>query len=1253
MVIPWKIWVDTGGTFTDCIAFAPDQSIKRLKVLSNGVLKGKVVRQQNTNTLVVQINWSVNQDIFKQFSIRFFDENKTNAVIAKVNLVDSLVHLTVPSKIKPGTTFEISSNEQVPVFAARLLTQTGFDQSFPPIEMKLGSTRGTNALLERKGERTAFVVTKGFKDLLIIGTQQRNDLFALNIIKQIPLYHTVIEIDERIESDGAILTPISSESITQLIKQLKKSNCNSVAIALLNSYKNPTHEILLESELISSGFQFVTASNKISKQIKILPRAETAVANAYLDPIIYGYVSTIQKGLSSAHLKVMTSAGGLVNAQNFYPKDSLLSGPAGGVVGAATAAKLSGINQLITFDMGGTSTDVSLYDKQYSYRYESKVGDIKILSPSLAIETIASGGGSICDFDGYKLTVGPHSAGASPGPACYGSGGTLTITDVNLLLGRIDPDLFSIPLNRKKSEEAFDQLISKIRKVNGKKIIKEALLESLLLIANEAMAEAIKKVSIQQGNDPIDYALLSFGGAGGQHACALAELLGMKKILIPYDAGLLSAYGIGHAQIEHVEEKLLLQKLIIAEKNFKNYFRELFAKGTTKLVNDGYVSDKIKISKSLVFLRFKGQESTIETNFKLGESVQKEFKKKYKQIYGHWLADREIEVESIRLILCVDSYTKKIKKSKVVHYYPTPEKNTKIFINGFWEKANVYRWELLTAGAYIEGPSVIVSENSTTLVAPNWKFTLNSFNHGIVESYHKNKISKSTNFAEAALELFSNRFTAVAQEMGALLQRTSFSVNVKERLDFSCAMMDAQGYLVVNAPHIPVHLGSMGICVREVVKALSIQVGDVVITNHPAFGGSHLPDVTLIKGVFVKKKLVGYVAARAHHAEIGGMKPGSMPANATSLYEEGVIIPPTYLVKRGKAQWAKIKEILLTGSYPSRLPEENLADLNGALAAVNLGETKLQSLCKEYGLIEVSNYMKALQNYASKLLRTKLKSLNQNSFAATERLDDGSILKVKISVLKRENLEIDFSGSSKTHVGNLNATPAIVQSVILYVLRLWVNKPIAMNEGLMQHVQIVLPTGLLNPDFSGTNMPAVVGGNTEVSQRLTDTLLKALKLSACSQGTMNNFLFGNKRFGFYETICGGTGAGNGFNGADAVHSHMTNTRITDPEILELRYPVRLNRFEICKNSGGKGKWKGGDGVIREITFKEDVEVNILSQHRKEKPYGLAGGRPGKRGEQKLITNDNKELKLTGMDSVQIKSGDTIIIQTPGGGGYGK
>jgi 5-oxoprolinase (ATP-hydrolysing) len=1250
----WQIWVDTGGTFTDCIATAPDKTIKRLKVLSSGVLKGKVLRQKEAQVLEVQIHWSVKQDIFNRFKITFFDKAKIIARIKSVDLNTSTIYLSSSIKqvIKPGTTFEISSEEEVPVFATRLLTETGFNKSFPPVEMKLGSTRGTNALLERKGTATVLLITKGFKDLLLIGTQQRNDLFALQIIKDLPLYKTVIEVDERIESDGSILKPLSKSTIQNVVSQLKRTDCASVAIAFLNSYKNPFHEKLVEDQLIEHGFKFITTSHKISKQIKILPRTETAVANAYLNPIIHSYISNIQRGLTHASLKIMTSAGGLVDANNFFPKDSLLSGPAGGVVGAASSAKLSGINKLITFDMGGTSTDVSLYDNQYAYRYESKVGEIKILSPSLSIETIAAGGGSICDFDGFRLTVGPHSAGASPGPACYGSGGPLTITDVNLLLGRADAQLFSIPLYPKKSEAAFEELIRKIKLATGERPEKEPLLESLLLIANEKMAEAIKKVSVQQGHDPAGFTLLTFGGAGGQHACAIAKLLGMKKILIPYDAGLLSAYGIGNAQVEHFEERLLLQNLSVAGNQLESYFEKLYQQGLTKLVHDGFNSRIIKRSKHLVFLRFKGQESTIEITYKSPALLRGDFKKKYQSVYGHWLGDREIEVESIRLILTVEQHLKKNKSSKFISYNPKAEKETRLFVNGLWKKAKVYRWESLRPGSKITGPGLLVSENSTTVIAPHWVFNLDAHNHGILSST-KAQVSKKSNSKEAALELFSNRFTAVAQEMGALLQRTSFSVNVKERLDFSCALMDSGGYLVVNAPHIPVHLGSMGICVREVAKVLPMREGDVIITNHPAYGGSHLPDVTLIKPVFIHKKLIGYVAARAHHAEIGGKKPGSMPADATSLDEEGIIIEPTYLVKQGKARWNEIRKILTTGRYPSRLPEENLADLNGALAAVNLGEAELKSLCKKYGTTQVSFYMKALRSYASHLLRSKINSLTAHSFAAEERLDDGSRLKVKITVPKKGFLKIDFSGSSNVHTGNLNATPAIVQSVVLYVLRLWVNKPIAMNEGLMEPVQIILPTGLLNPDFTKEKMPAVVGGNTEVSQRLTDTLLKALDLAACSQGTMNNFLFGNERFGFYETICGGTGAGLGFNGADAVHSHMTNTRITDPEILELRYPVRVERFEIRANSGCNGKWKGGEGVIREITFKEKVEVNILSQHRIEKPYGMHGGLSGKRGNQKLITSDNKIINLGGMNSVVVNPGDKIIIQTPGGGGFGK
>lgn len=1251
--MPWKIWVDTGGTFTDCIAHAPDGTIKRLKVLSSGVLKGKVIERINSKTIEVQLNWPVSSDIFIDFYITILSDPKNKFRIASAEIDKSIIHMqnATPHNIKKGDVFEISSAEEVPVFAARLITQTGLHQTFPPIEMKLGSTRGTNALLERKGARVAFLVTEGFKDLLLIGTQQRKELFALQIVKEKPLYDSVIEVKERIEANGTVLKPLDENEILRLVSLVKNSGCDSITIALLNSYKNPEHENELKEVFIKNGYQFVSDSHALSGQIKILQRADTAVANAYLDPIIHTYINRIQEGLCDAKLKIMTSAGGLVDARNFFPKDSLLSGPAGGVVGAAISAKQSGIEQLISFDMGGTSTDVSLYDKQYSYRYESKVGEVSILSPSLSIETIAAGGGSICDFDGHRLSVGPHSAGAIPGPACYGSGGPLTITDVNLLLGRADSEFFSIPLYLDRSKEALEKLLLKIQKATGKKPKAESVLESLTLIANEKMAEAIKKVSVQQGHDPADYTLLCFGGAGGQHACGLSEILNMKQILIPYDAGLLSAFGIGKARVDRFEELQLIQLFSEAESKLSDAFLKLFERGVEQFGKDGFDKKQIVIHQQLLFLRFKGQESTIEVPYEHGNGVLNRFQKKYKAIYGHWLTHRDIEIESIRSVLCVKEEVISKRKANIKSYRPVAAKQSRIFINGSWKKTGVYLWEQLRGGAVIKGRALIVSQNSTTVVNDHWEFKLDGNNNALLREKKKKESKPKKQNQVAALELFSNRFTAVAQEMGALLQRTSFSVNVKERLDFSCAMMDAEGYLAVNAPHIPVHLGSMGVCVREVKKIIPMKEGDVIITNHPAFGGSHLPDVTLIKPVFFKKRLVGYVANRAHHAEIGGKKPGSMPANATTLEEEGVIIPPTYLVKSGKIQWHAIRKMVSSARYPTRLPEENMADLNGALASVNLGETALQELCKKYGQQQVSFYMKALRVYASNLLLTKIRDSKIKTYKAEERLDDGSLLKVCIS-LSKQKLTVDFSGSAKVHPGNLNATRAIVQSVILYVLRLWVNQPIAMNEGLMEPVKVILPTSLLNPDFSVLKLPAVVGGNTEVSQRLTDTLLKALGLVACSQGTMNNLLFGNDRFGFYETICGGTGAGPGFDGANGVHSHMTNTRITDPEILELRYPVRLERFEIRKGSGGNGKWKGGDGVMREITFNEKVEVNILSQHRIEKPYGLKGGNPGQVGEQQLITHAGDIKILKGMDSIVAEAGDRIKILTPGGGGYG-
>jgi 5-oxoprolinase (ATP-hydrolysing) len=1245
----WKIWIDTGGTFTDCIAVSPVGEWTRLKVLSSSVLRLRIARGEG-DKVTVYLPAAVSAHFLKGFSIRCGKELRTIA-----HYDPSSQDLTLDKPLSTDQfveTAELFTGEEVPVFAARWITQTGLHDSFPPIEMKLGSTRGTNALLERKGARTALLVTKGFKDLLPIGNQQRPDLFALSIKKEIPLYADVIELDERIEASGEVLHPLPADEYGKLVARLKKNKIDSIAIALLNSYANPAHEIGAEQILRTAGFSYLSLSSRLSSQIKILPRAETALVNAYLDPIIHQYISKIRTALVSADLKVMSSAGGLLPAGDFQPKDSLLSGPAGGVMGALFKARQSGIDKILTFDMGGTSTDVSRCNGRPDYRFEATVGTLKILSPSLAIETIAAGGGSICAYDGFRFTVGPHSAGASPGPACYGAGGPLTITDVNALLGRLDEDNFSIPIKLSAAGDAVDNLLKRVGKKRRTPPTRVEVLQSFIDIANEKMAEAIRKVSLSKGHDPREYALLSFGGAGGQHACALATMLNMQHVIIPYDAGLLSAYGIGHARLESVKEKLVLKKLSDVFSQLDDDYRLLSDQAKESLAAGAHEPLQNIQEHRLIFLRLKGQETSLEVEFTTKEDLEKKFIIQYKSVYGHWLGDRDIEVESLRVVTTTGIVPEN-DAPKGKNYVPEPIKQKRMFISGKWRNCPVYRWEMLSPGARIKGPALISSLNSTVVLEDGWLFDLDEKQNAHIRRERVTKTRTAVS-PEAQLELFTNRFTAVALEMGTLLQRTSFSVNVKERLDFSCAVLDATGSLVVNAPHIPVHLGSLGVCVRSVMKTLAMKDGDVIITNHPAFGGSHLPDITLIRPVFFRKQLVGFVANRAHHAEIGGKKPGSMPADATCLEEEGVVIAPQYLVKGGVPQWEKIESLLSDGPYPTRSLQENLADLNGALASLVLGDETLKTYCAQFGLTTVHRYMALLKQHAAMLMRHKIKNFGNRTFKAKELLDSGSPLQVSI-FKKGKTLHFDFTGSAKMQPGNLNATVAIVNSVVLYVLRLWIDEPVPLNEGLLEDVKMILPPGLLQPKFSDDNKksPAVVGGNTEISQRLTDTLLKALGLSACSQGTMNNFLFGNERFGYYETICGGVGAGPGFDGADAVHQHMTNTRITDPEILEFRYPVRLEKFEVRRGSGGKGKWKGGDGVIREFYFKEALDINLLTQHRTVQPYGMKQGEPGKTGEQFIVRREGKKEKLQGVDGARIEPGDRLTIKTPGGGGWGK
>lgn len=1129
--------------------------------------------------------------------------------------------------------------------AARLVTKTPLHQKFPKLKMRLGTTKGTNALLEHKGDAPALIITKGFADLPLIGNQQRPNLFQLNIKKPQPLHHQVHEVEERINAKGEILTQLSEKSLEAIRDFCAENGLSNVAIATLNSYKNPEHEQRIAEALREKGVKYITQSAALSSQVKFQQRTETAIVNAYLLPVLDAYLHNIRSQMGQ--LKIMTSAGGLVSDQAFNPKDSLFSGPAGGVVAASYISRQTGIDRIITFDMGGTSTDVARYAQRFDYQYESSIGHAHISGPSLHIHTVAAGGGSVCSFDGQKFSVGPESGGAEPGPASYGAGGPLCITDVNLLLGKMATDRFSIPVSKDAAQEALEKMLEKASITTDR----EKLLQGFLDIANEKMADAIRKISVSKGYDPKGYALLAFGGAGGMHACKVATLLGMKKTLIPRDAGILSAYGIGNALEERFASREVLKPLKEV-KDLKKIIHQLREEALEELKSYGYPEGELTVRHVFCYLRLQGQEHSLEIDWGEDGKLEEKFEKEYRQLYGHYIQNRDIELASVKVVASLKPEEVQKAGPPTSTYRPEPLKKQRAFVSGKWQKVPVHDIDELRPGAEIEGPAIMLYPTSTAFIGKGWRAILDE-NYTLVADQQRLEGEEAERPEEIELELFSNRFTGIAEEMGALLQRTAFSVNVKERLDFSCALLDPTGDLIVNAPHIPVHLGALGVCVKQLKEAIAMEEGDVVITNSPAYGGSHLPDVTLVMPIFFEKKLVGFAANRAHHAEIGGISPGSMPATATTLAQEGVVIKPALLVKNGEVQWRWIRKLLTENEHPTRALDENLADLNAALASLESGKNKLLELVKEEGAYKVGHFMDKLKGYANQSLWRALRKFEASEFKATEKLDDGSKLCVKISLTNQ--LVIDFEGTSGVHPKNLNANRAIVTSVVLYVLRLIADEEIPLNEGMLEKVKIILPENcMLNPYFPADpkDCPAVVGGNVEVSQRLTDTLLKAFALAACSQGTMNNVLFGNNSFGFYETICGGTGAGEGFNGADAVHQHMTNTRITDPEIMELRYPVRVQRFEIRKNSGGAGKWKGGDGVIRELEFLERVTLTVLTQHRKNQPYGLKNGEPGQAGQQYILSASGDKKQLDFIETVTLKEGERFVIETPGGGGYG-
>ncbi|MEX2352420.1 MAG: hydantoinase B/oxoprolinase family protein [Balneolaceae bacterium] len=1261
----WSIQIDTGGTFTDAIGQDPSGGIYRCKVLSSSSVRGLAFRETDRYTLETNLPGSLPDHFFKGFRFRWSghperewrvtDYRKSGAQIR----LNSPAHFPRESSGEKPPLFELQSHEEAPLLAARWMTGTAPADPLPSIDLRLATTRGTNALLEREIATVLLLVTEGFRDLLTIGDQSRKELFSLHIEKPPPLTQFIVEVPERISADGEILRPLDQRVLKKRLEEVP-GEIDSVAVCFMNSYANPAHEEMA-AEIVQKWRQTdLTLSSRLNRQIRIVPRASTTVVNAALAPVMENYLRRVGEGVPLERIHMMNSAGMLTRADRYLPKEGLLSGPAGGVAGVAAIGRRCGENRLISFDMGGTSTDVARYDGGFEYSYEHTVGDARLLAPALSIETVAAGGGSICGFDGVSLTVGPESAGAVPGPACYGAGGPLTLTDVNLLAGRLSPDHFHQPLHRAAAEKRLQECLDQIGQENSIHVGKTAedervsLLEGWIDIANEKMARAIRTTSLERGFDPAEYTLVSFGGAGGQHAAAIAEKLGITTILSPIDAGLLSAYGLQQARLEKIGTRQILAPLQEIGSELPDLFRELDYQTRKELQEEGVPPDDISCRKRSLFLRLEGQESTLEIPFKESHSPADAFNTLYKDQYGYRPDRREIELESIRIHLSETEPEPTTSTLPDTQPLPDPVGEQPLLIDGQWFTLPLYERGSLSPGCHLTGPCLIPDPWSTLFLPSKWEGRILSDGTLIAKSFGKPDREESRNQSEAVqLQLYTQRFRGVAEQMGTMLRHTALSVNVKERMDFSCALLNSQGRLVVNAPHIPVHLGAMGLAVRTVLEIMPMEDGDVVVTNHPGFGGSHLPDITVITPVWHRGERVGFTASRAHHSEIGGTRPGSMPPDARSLQEEGVVISPFHLIRSGKENWGRLRKLLEAPPWPSRSPEENMADIRAAVAANHRGAADLIRLIDTFGQKEVTDSMRSMEKYAFSRMRHTLSQIPDGTYQAEEKMDDGSPLRVCCQV-RGEKMEIDFTGSAPVHPGNLNANPAIVNSVVIYLLRLLVDEPLPLNDGLLQPVQIRLPEGMLNPPFPQefSRCPAVVGGNIETSQRLVDTLLKAFGLAGCSQGTMNNILFGNDRFGYYETVAGGTGAIEGGDGADAVHQHMTNTRATDPEILEKRYPVRLETFAIRRGSGGRGRWRGGNGVVREITFLEPVSLSVLGQHRTLPPYGMEGGEPGACGEWYIRLASGGEKRLSWSDSAELKPGDRLILLSPGGGGYG-
>ncbi|MCM5679121.1 hydantoinase B/oxoprolinase family protein [Schlegelella sp. S2-27] len=1205
----WQFWIDRGGTFTDIVAKRPDGSLTTAKLLS---------------------------------------ENPEQYRDAAVEGIRRLLGLQ-PDELITADKVEC---------------------------VKMGTTVATNALLERKGDRTVLVTTRGFRDALRIAYQNRPRLFDRHIVLPELLYERVIEADERVGAHGDEVEALDGSGLRHALQKAYDEGIRACAIVFMHGYRYTEHEKLAAELAHHVGYTQVSVSHEVSPLMKYVSRGDTTVVDAYLSPILRRYVEQVANEMPGVPLYFMQSSGGLTQADRFQGKDAILSGPAGGIVGMVRTAVSGGHEKVIGFDMGGTSTDVSHYAGEFERAFETQVAGVRMRAPMMSIHTVAAGGGSILSFDGARLRVGPESAGANPGPACYRRGGPLATTDANVMLGKIQPEYFpkvfgphaEEALDRDAVVEKFQAMADDVRRKTARKVTPEELAQGFLQIAVQNMANAVKKISVARGYDVTQYTLQCFGGAGGQHACLVADALGMKRVFVHPLAGVLSAYGMGLADQIAMREAAIEQPLTAAGlAAARGTLDRIGTEAQEEIVRQGFQPVQVRMLPK-VHVRYEGTDTSLVVPLGSIDEIRAAFEAAYRTRFAFLMPDKALVIESVSIEAVGPGETPEELAQSAERHRPTAHAVVRMYTDEGWQDATLYRRDDMARGAVIDGPAIIAERTATTVVEPGWQAVLTALDHiELTRVLPRKQLSAvGTEVDPVMLEVFNNLFMNIAEQMGLRLQNTAYSVNIKERLDFSCALFDAQGNLIANAPHMPVHLGSMSESIKTVIERNpDMSPGDVYVLNDPYHGGTHLPDVTVVTPVWNDggQQVLFYVASRGHHADIGGITPGSMPPFSRTIDEEGVLLDNIKLVEAGRFREAEIIELLGSGAWPARNPQQNIADLRAQIAANEKGVHELRAMVKQFGLATVQAYMKHVQDNAEESVRmaiTRLDPALTRDGRFLLPLDNGSQIQVAIKIdREKRSAVVDFTGTSEQMPNNFNAPRAVTMAAVLYVFRTLVDDDIPLNAGCLKPIEVIVPEGsMLNPRPPA----AVVAGNVEVSTCVTNALYGALGVLAGSQPTMNNFTFGNDEYQYYETIAGGSGAGidigadgravRGFEGTSVVQTHMTNSRLTDPEVLEFRYPVRLERFEIRAGSGGGGRFRGGDGGTRVVRFLEPMTASILSNGRSTSAYGLAGGAAGEPGRNYVLRADGSTQQLTHIGSVEMAADDQFVIETPGGGGYG-